>query len=194
MGDTFSRRGCERTYGCERADFPRVAPRKIDFSGGHSRKPTMEGMIWNGETLDVAGVTFQKQCLEAQQRVGMSADVLCLPVLTSRAHAPEQTHLAPRLRNSSRAQVHRSTPWVWSMCCIVSARAWRMATHANVRTVRHAASMDCPCFCSPCFKSAVAVARASTCIDRLSIGAAFFGGGALTRTACSALLDASSAS
>ena len=60
----------------------------------------MEGMIWNAnrETLDVAGVTFQKQCLEAQQRVGMSADVLCLPVLTSRAHAPEQTHLAPRLQ------------------------------------------------------------------------------------------------
>ena len=55
-------------------------------------------MIWNGETLDVAGVTFQKQCLEAQQRVGMSADVLCLPDLTSRAHAPEQTHLAPRLQ------------------------------------------------------------------------------------------------
>ena len=31
----------------------------------------MEGMIWNAnrETLDVAGVTFQKQCLEAQLRV-----------------------------------------------------------------------------------------------------------------------------
>lgn len=154
----------------------------------------MEGMIWNAnrETLDVAGVTFQKQCLEAQQRVGMSADVLCLPVLTSRAHAPEQTHLAPRL------QLLAGTGAPFNMgvveCCIVSARAWRMATHANVRTARHAASMDCPCFCSPCFKSAVAVARASTCIDRLSIGAAFFGGGALTRTACSALLDASSAS